>query len=274
MTATPRAADPAVRSLAYTKGTDPRRYWWHWGRARQYIPDVYGCLRQDEWALFAAWFEETERVGRLGEMAVPMVSVLRGFLMGSGVSAVVQLGHYAGYSTLLLGFMLRRMKRRNALFSIDIDPDATEFTRGWVERAELTQQVALHLGDSADPRSADAADAYLGRPPQAVIIDSSHEYAHTLRELDLWYGRLPPGGMLFCHDASVYAATFDRTGKGGVRRALREWLARLPGGGAGSAILIDGDADVPGKAGIAYADGCGLCIIQKPAPAWTPDQPT
>jgi predicted O-methyltransferase YrrM len=197
-------------------------------------------------------------------MAVPMISVLRGFIMGGGVSSIVQLGHWMGYSTLLLGFTLRRMKLRKALFSIDIDKPATDFTRSWIERARLDEQVALHLGDSADPSSADAAVKYLGRAPQVVIIDSSHQYTHTLRELDLWYERLAPGGMLFMHDVSEYAAGFDGTGKGGVRRAAREWIAKLP---AGQALLIDGNPDVTGESGVAYADGCGLGIIQKPAPA-------
>lgn len=266
MTSSVSAPDPATRSLSFRERKH-RRYWWHWGQARQYIPDVYGCLRQDEWGLVQEWYDETERTGYLGEMAVPMISVLRGFIIGSGVSSVVQLGHYAGYSSILLGFALRRMKRKRALFSIDIDPKCTAFAQGWVKRAGLQEVVSLHVGDSADAACADAALAYLGRPPQVVIVDSSHQYAHTLRELDLWYGRLPPGGMLFLHDSSDYAAEFDKTGKGGVRRALGEWLPRLP---AGSAILISGDADVTGATGVAYGDGCGLGIIQKPAPPLVP----
>ncbi len=274
MSVASRAQDPTQtsspeRSNAFC-GRTHRRYWWHWGQARRYVPDVYGCLTDEEWGVVEAWYDETERLKMAGEMAIPMISVLRGFLMGSGVSAVVQLGHYAGYSTLLLGFVLRRMGRTRALFSIDIHEPSTDFTRRWVEHAGLADQVALHLGDSADPASADAALAYLGRPPQVVIIDSSHQHAHTLRELDLWYERLPAGGMLFLHDASDYAATFDRSGEGGVRRALREWLARVP---AGNAILIDGNADLSGKDGTAYVDGCGLGIIQKPPAPPKPIKP-
>lgn len=259
--AAPNQPSVQTRSLPFSERTH-RRYWWHWGQTRRFIPDVYGCLRQDEWEIIRAWYEETEQRELMGEMAVPMISVLRGFLMSGGASAIVQLGHYCGYSTLLLGFALRRMRRRRALFSIDIDERCTEFTRSWVERAGLNDQVELHVGDSADPASAEAAVRYLGRPPQIVIVDSSHEFAHTGRELALWYDRLPPGGMMFLHDSSEYAETFDRTRAGGVRRALLEWLPRLP---AGSAILIAGDADPAGDAGTPYADGCGLAIIQKPA---------
>lgn len=262
----PGVAPPNPRSMPFAERKH-RRYWWHWGQTRRHVPDVYSCLRADEWEIVQAWYDETERLELMGEMAVPMISVLRGFIIGSGVSAIVQLGHFLGYSTLLLGFALRRMRRQKALFSIDIDRKWTEHSTAWVKRAGLGDQVALHRGDSADPACADAAIAYLGRPPQLVIVDSSHQYAHTLRELDLWYDRLPPGGMMFMHDSSEYAATFDSTGKGGVRRALLEWLPKLP---AGSAIVIQGDADLSGRTGTPYADGCGLAIIQKPAPPLAP----
>lgn len=265
----PGVAAASPRSMPFAERKH-RRYWWHWGKSRRYVPDVYSCLRADEWDVLQAWYDETERLELMGEMAVPMVSVLRGFIVGSGVSAIVQLGHYVGYSTLLLGFALRRMRRAKALFSIDIDRRCTEFTGTWVGKAGLGDQVALQLGDSADPACADAAIAYLGRPPQVVIVDSSHQYAHTLRELDLWYDRLPPGGMIFMHDSSEYAATFDSKRTGGVRRALLEWLPKLP---AGSAILIQGDADLTGQKGTPYADGCGLAIIQKPAPPLVPISP-
>jgi predicted O-methyltransferase YrrM len=259
----------AARSLVFAASTHSR-HWWHWGEDRQYVPDVYAFLAPHEWAIMAEWFEESKRAGYTGEMAIPMVSLLRGFIVGSGLSSIVQLGHYAGYSTLILGFALRRMKRQNALFSIDRYPAAHAFCRAWVQRARLTGQVRLHLGDSADPVSAEAAAAYLGRAPQAVIIDSSHQYAHTVKELDFWFDRLEPGGMLFLHDTSEYAASFDKTGQGGVRRAVLEWRERHPGVGV---MMIDGDANLSGKAGIAYADGCGLGMIQKPAPPPVPIPP-
>jgi hypothetical protein len=61
-----------------------------------------------------------------------------------------------------------------------------------------------------------------------IILDSSHEYGATLRELDLWYGALAPGGLLVVHDVSRFAQSFDVTQSGGVRRAFDEWRAANP----------------------------------------------
>ncbi len=251
-------ATPLARSTDFGERSQAR-YWWHQLGQRRYAPPVYSDLSEEEWGLLEAWFEETDRAGSGGEMAVPMLSVLQAFVMGSGIRSIVQLGHYKGYSTLLLGFMLRRMGAENGLVSIDTNQQATEYTRGWVERAGLGKYVTLIVNDSAAPAMPTAAAAVLGRSPRCVIVDSSHQYAHTLRELDLWWGALAPGGLMFLHDCSEHARQWDRTGEGGVRRALEEWLPRHPEAGS---IMLEGSPHADESS--AYADGCGLCMLQKP----------
>ena len=63
------------------------------------------------------------------------MSLIQGLVMGSGIRSIVQLGHFLGDSTLLLGFMMRRMSFTCSIFSIDISPEASEYTRGWIARA-------------------------------------------------------------------------------------------------------------------------------------------
>lgn len=239
--------------------TDHIRFWWHADPSRGYEPDLYRVLNADERALLLAWYEETEQQKMVGEMAVPMASAVLGFVNGSGIRRIVQLGHFAGYSCLLFGWALRRMGAEHGLFSIDINQKVTAYTQRWLDRAGLTGQVGLHTEDSASPSCVTAATEYLGGSPGCVVIDSSHQYAHTLAELDLWYDALTPGGLLFLHDASPMASAYDRSKEGGVRRALDEWLARP---GASSALTLLG----PEKHGDAgpYADPSGLCLIQKP----------
>ncbi|HZW09951.1 MAG TPA: class I SAM-dependent methyltransferase [Phycisphaerales bacterium] len=258
MTDAPTQPAPTERSNEFASRGHPR-YWWHEGRGRGHTPPVYSDLADGEWALLREWFEDTERLGTCGEISVAMASVLQAFVMGSGLRSIVQLGHFRGYSTLLMGFWLRRMGVERGLVSIDCNQKSTEYTRGWIERAGLARCVTLLVGDSADPEMLGAAERALGRAPRCVIVDSSHQYAHTVRELDLWWGALAPGGMMFLHDCSEFARRWDRTGEGGVRRALEEWFARTP---EARAIMLDGD---PGESGAsAYADRCGLCMVQKP----------
>src|SRR3954470_266354 len=160
----PEAPDPG-RSARFRE--DPHdRFWWHKLAATDYVPALYASLREDEWAVMQGWYEETGRIARIAEINVPAMSLATGLIGGSGVRRIVQLGHYYGYSALLLGFTLRTMGARPGLVTVDIDPAACEFTRRWLAHAGLCDHVVVREGDSADPGPADDAAAVLGGPPE------------------------------------------------------------------------------------------------------------
>jgi predicted O-methyltransferase YrrM len=247
------------RSIAFSKRIS-NRYWWYRLDDANYIPPVLSILSEEEWHLLDEWFNETERRFEApGEISIPGISLLSGIIGGNGVSRVVQCGHYVGYSTLLLGFLLRRMNKKHSIFSVDIDPHCTEFTREWVDRAGLNEYVHLHIGDSSDPNLPEQARSYLGGPIQLTFIDSSHQYAHTLKELDLWYEALTRGGILALHDVSAFAQTFDPTSKGGVLAAVAEWAFKK---GVFPLLLNSFVNEIP-PSQLVYRDGCGIGIIQK-----------
>jgi predicted O-methyltransferase YrrM len=207
------------------------------------------------------WYDETERRDSIGEINVPAMAFAQGLVTGNGITRIAQCGGYYGYSTLLFGFMLRAMDAEGAVVSIDIDPDATAFTEKYVKRAGLERWIKLHVGDSADPASRQVALDHLGGDPELLLIDSSHQYAHTLRELDLWIPALPPGAIALLHDTSDFARDFDPTKEGGVKRAVEEWMPRHPE----VAFLSLNGAHPWGADGneLAYKDGCGLGIMQR-----------
>jgi predicted O-methyltransferase YrrM len=255
-------ATPAApsRSAAFRTDGHPR-FWWHTLHGTDYVPPIYATLSDDEWRVMRSWYAATAARDAIGEINVPAMSLMQGLVMGNGLRRIVQLGHFYGYSALLLGFWLRQMGGERKLFSIDIDADATAFCEDWVRRAGLGAQVALHTADSAAPESRDAALRAIGGAPELVLIDSSHQYAHTLRELELWIDELPPAGMMLLHDVSVYAMSFDATGKGGVRTALQEWAA-----GRDDIALLSLNGDLPEDTDpnrVVYKDGCGMGILQK-----------
>lgn len=230
-----------------------------WWRKCRYVPDIYRALTSREQRIMADWFDATdiERGGGCGgEMGVPMGSVLLSVINGSNVRRIVQLGHCAGWSTLMIGFCLRSMGAKRALWSADIDPEVNAYCQRWVDHAELGEYLTLHLGNSTDATSPLAAAEYLGGPPALVIIDSSHQYAQTVKELDLWYSAMAPGGLMILHDTSIHAQQFDTTGAGGVHRAVTEWgQSRIA-----QRLFLNHDGVTPG-----YMDICGLGIIQKPS---------
>ena len=180
--------------------------------------------------------------------------------MGNRASRIVQLGTCAGYSALLLGWMLRRMKAEQGLFSLDLDPVSCEISRRWIARGGLQDFVEIAERNSLDPQSPLSAREYLGGDPELIIIDSSHEYQSTLAELDLWYGALAPGGLLVLHDVSSFAAEFDVTHHGGVGRAFTEWRKSHP---EVETFCLNADARTMELPRPFYKDACGLGLIHK-----------
>lgn len=249
-----------LRSREWTDHSSPR-YWWHRLPGMDFVPPLYSDLADEEWEIIRHWYRETDDGGLIGEAAVPFLSTLHGFILGNRVARIVQLGTHAGYSTLLLGFMLRRMRAPRGLFTLDIDGGMCAVAREWVGRAELREFVEVAEGNSLDGASTAAAEKYLGAAPELIILDSSHEYEATLRELDLWYGALAPGGLLAVHDVSRFAQSFDVTGSGGVRRAFDEWRAANR---AAETFLLNGEARSMDGPRPLYKDACGLGLIHKP----------
>jgi predicted O-methyltransferase YrrM len=248
-----------ARSLEFKQRLH-NRYWWFQIPNHNYVPPIFALLSDEEWDIITQWYDDTDSRGSAGEVNIPCLSILSGFIEGNGVSNIVQLGHYEGFSTLLLGFMMRRMGFKHGIFSIDVAPNVTDFTASWVHRAGLGEYVKLVVDSSDAPHLPRMAQDYFGAEIATVFIDSSHQYQHTLRELDLWWPHLRPFGFVFMHDVSEYAASFDAAGEGGVARALKEWMADKPV----SELLINEQIrpNDPGPMSV-YTDGCGLAIFQK-----------
>jgi predicted O-methyltransferase YrrM len=207
------------------------------------------------------WYAATLAADSIGEINVPAMSVIQGLVTGSATRRMVQLGHYYGYSTLLIGFWLRHMGHGGRLVSIDIDPKATAFTAEWVGRAGLEEQVDLLVGDSAAQSSLEHAVGVLGGMPQLILLDSSHQYAHTKDELDLWVPRMASQTVMLLHDTSTFARSWDANDAGGVQQALDDWL---PGRDDVAFLNLNRRVGEPGLTeDLTYGDGCGLGILQK-----------
>jgi predicted O-methyltransferase YrrM len=258
-----RNLDPAVgeqRSRRFSD--DPHgRFWWHHLDGTDYVPAIYQVLTKDEWQLMEEWYATTLAADSIGEINVPAMSIIHGLISGNAIRRVVQLGHYYGYSALLIGFWLRHMGNGGQLVSIDIDPKATAFTQEWIDRAGLSDVVALKLGDSAAQDAVDDSEAKLEGMPQLIILDSSHQYEHTLRELNLWVPRMQRHSLMLLHDTSTYARSWDSGGLGGVQQAVDDWLPSRSDVAFLNLNRHVGDPDKPGD--LVYQDGVGLGILQK-----------
>lgn len=247
------------RSLKFNNNSG-RRYWWFNIPENNYIPPIYSFLKDEEWDIIEEWYQETDEKNLIAECNVSLMCVLQGFVMGNGISRILQFGTSVGYSTLLFGFMLRHMDKKNSLVTIDIDEVANNFTKKYIKKSSLEDYVKVITADSSDPSLPEECIEYLKGNPQIVLIDSSHQYEHTLRELNLWYNHLMPNALIFMHDTSIKAKEYDSTGKGGVSRALSEWTIKNDDNriNINKSITIEATKD-----DLIYLDGCGVGIIQK-----------
>ncbi len=254
-------ASAAPRSRAFRN--DPHaRYWWHHLHGTDYVPAIYSVLSDEEWGIMEAWYAATLARESIGEINVPAMSLIQGLIMGNGLGRIVQLGHYYGYSTLLVGFWLRAMGQGGKLVTIDIDPVATGFTNEWVERAGLQEHIEIRLCDSAGPQAVpESTNVFGGRMPELIVLDSSHQYDHTLRELELWVPAMEPHTLMLLHDTSAFARGFDVNGKGGVQAAVDKWV---PGRKDVEFFNMNRKVTVDlGPGELVYKDGCGLGLLQK-----------
>ena len=156
------------------------------------------------------------------------LNLLVGLLAAQGATKILQLGTYLGWSALVLADLVYPHG-----YVVSVDPDP-----GYLQQAERYARLAslgnLHFikGFSQDEDVANLANEYLsGDPPtwDAIYIDTTHHYAQTVRELEIYCGQVAgPGTLVLLHDASTHAQSLDVESQGGVKAAITEWLAAHP----------------------------------------------
>ena len=102
---------------------------------------------------------------------------------------VLELGSRTGNSTL--AFLSGAVAARGHVTSVDIAP-LNDQMRMW---AAIPEWTFIH-GDDMDPQVQDRLPAEV----DILFIDTSHEYLHTVKELEAYVPRVVPGGMVLLHD--------------------------------------------------------------------------
>jgi predicted O-methyltransferase YrrM len=232
-----------------------------WFRQHAYDPPFLKAISEEDGSLMCEWHVATrERHPNSGSSGGEMMTMPISMIMSSEIRRAVQCGDYVGFSTLLLGMIGHYLDRTRVLYTVEIDPGPSEHTRGWVERSGLSHLVHVAVHDSSDPVCVAEAHEFLGSAPDLVCIDSTHQYDHTRAELAQRWNELLPGGLLVLDDASGWAASYDRTDKGGSHRAATEF-SRLyaPNSASFNAALCP-----ESQASLVYSDVDRFGLYQKP----------
>lgn len=180
------------------------------------------------------------------------LGLLYALLANNTYSTVLQLGTWMGFSTIVLADAL---KRSRAIYKTTLSFDTVEcnatvhnLARKFLKRAGHDDIVRFHDGESTEPNILqNLLDHY-----DFIYVDSSHTRDGTVREIELYFPRLKPGGLMAFHDSSLHAAVWDPTRKGGVRRALDEWIGGP--GAPGQFVFLDRPL---------WASDCGLCLVSR-----------
>ncbi len=127
---------------------------------------------------------------------------------------IMELGTRTGQSTICF---LRGIETVGGeLWSTDINP--AQVPAHWYDLDFWNFLQADDLSPEADNWLPDTADI--------LFIDTSHEYEHTLAELEIYTPRVNPGGIVFAHDTQFEPPGHD-LGKptGEVAQALNKYCA-------------------------------------------------
>lgn len=133
---------------------------------------------------------------------------------------VLELGSRTGNSTLAL--LAGAEESGGHVWSCDID-DVTADPGGMARWAACGRWTFIR-GDDMHP----AVRAKLPAQVDVLFVDTSHEYEHTVRELEAYMPRVVPGGVALFHDTNFLFGCPGDEWDGTlppVGRAVDEWCA-------------------------------------------------
>lgn len=157
------------------------------------------------------------------------LGLLYAMLAGNSFSSVLQLGTWMGFSTIVLADALLRstvVHQRKIIFdTVELDKSIHKRARSFIEKAGFSSLVRCIDGSTLDGEVLKTLHVEY----DFIYVDSSHATEETRSEIELYFPRLRKEGVMVFHDSSHYASRWDPTNRGGVRKALDEWIAS-PGG--------------------------------------------
>jgi len=121
---------------------------------------------------------------------------------------VLELGVNTGESTIAL---LEAVHATGGML-ISVDQQDLPQTRPMLERYGLTGKWQFHLSDDVTFGLAWPKD----KKADLIFVDTSHQYEHTKKEIEIYEPILRPGGIMVFHDTVTF---YD-----GVQKPINEFL--------------------------------------------------
>ena len=100
-------------------------------------PFFYGLLDHKQKTILNGWISETTANNMIGETSISAIGLLLGLILANDIRRVVQCGHYAGFSLLVLSMLMKNARNDSRIVSFDIDQVVTRFAQSFIDRAVM-----------------------------------------------------------------------------------------------------------------------------------------
>jgi predicted O-methyltransferase YrrM len=132
--------------------------------------------------------------------------------------AVLEVGTHIGAAAVVIGSALKR-NDFGKLITLEPQEHYRDVAKKFVQMAQLTDFV-----DVLPISSEQLGEISSSGPFEIIFIDALHEYDAVCNDLKTCAHQLAKNGLIFLHDAGKDAVSFDKTGKGGVRNAVMDFV--------------------------------------------------
>lgn len=140
--------------------------------------------------------------------------------------SVLEVGMHIGTGAVAMATALS-LNGFGHLYSIEPQDVYRQKAAMYFEKAGLSELVTIVPGFSTDTHVEETL-RNVGKF-ELAFIDACHDRQEALRDIEIVWNHLRPNGIVVLHDTSVTAQNLDSRKEGGVRQALLDAKAKLPG---------------------------------------------
>jgi predicted O-methyltransferase YrrM len=133
---------------------------------------------------------------------------------------VLEIGTHIGTGAAVISSALKR-NGYGKLITVDPNDRVATKAKNYLSQAGLSEFCEVVRGFSYEENVKSRLETEA--PFDLIFIDGAHEYEAALHDIEYAGKILHPNGIMFLHDVGRMSSDFDKSGKGGVRKALYDF---------------------------------------------------
>ena len=160
-----------------------------------------------------------------GESDVGIRNLIYTMVLNLRPRIVLEIGCHIGNGAVVIGSALRK-NGYGKLITLEPAPHYQQIAAKYIAKSRLQSFVQIVPQYSYDP----SCQEFLRQqaPFDLIFIDGAHEYDAAMADIVLSAEIMHDNGIAILHDTGRMSSEIDRSGKGGVRRALHDYVGIHP----------------------------------------------